>query len=45
VVAESVKGSPFSPRARQVILGTGVALVLLLMIAVSYNDVLRLFGR
>jgi regulator of sigma E protease len=45
LVAESVKGSPFSPRARQLILGTGVALVLLLMLAVSYNDVLRLFGR
>jgi regulator of sigma E protease len=44
VVAESVKGSPFSPKARQVILGTGVALVLLLMLAVSYNDVVRLFG-
>ena len=43
LIAESVKGSPFSPKARQYILGTGVALVLLLMLAVSYNDVLRLF--
>jgi regulator of sigma E protease len=44
LLAESVKGSPFSPKARQIILGTGVALVLLLMLAVSYNDVLRMFG-
>jgi regulator of sigma E protease len=44
LLAESVKGSPFSPKARQLILGTGVALVLLLMLVVSYNDVLRLFG-
>jgi regulator of sigma E protease len=43
-VAESVKGSPFSARARQYILGTGVALVLLLMLVVSYNDILRLFS-
>ena len=42
-VAESVKGSPFSARTRQYILGTGVALVLLLMLVVSYNDILRLF--
>jgi regulator of sigma E protease len=42
VVAEAAKGRPFSPKARQLILGTGVALVLLLMIAVSYNDILRL---
>ena len=41
-VAESVKGSPFSARAKQYILGTGVALVLLLMLVVSYNDILRL---
>jgi regulator of sigma E protease len=45
LIAESVKGSPFSPKARQLILGTGVALVLLLMLVVSYNDVLRLFGN
>ncbi len=43
-VAESVKGSPFSARTRQYILGTGVALVLLLMLVVSYNDILRLFS-
>jgi regulator of sigma E protease len=43
ILAEAVKGSPFSPRARQFILGTGVALVLLLMLVVSYNDILRLF--
>lgn len=43
-VAESVKGSPFSSRTRQYILGTGVALVLLLMLVVSYNDILRLFS-
>lgn len=42
-VAESVKGSPFSARTRQYILGTGVALVLLLMLVVSYNDILRHF--
>ncbi len=44
LVAESVKGSPFSSRTRQYILGTGVALVLLLMLVVSYNDILRLFS-
>jgi regulator of sigma E protease len=43
-VAESVKGRPFSARTRQYILGTGVALVLLLMLVVSYNDILRLFS-
>jgi regulator of sigma E protease len=43
-VAESVKGSPFSARTRSYILGTGVALVLLLMLVVSYNDILRLFS-
>jgi regulator of sigma E protease len=43
-VAESVKGRPFSTRTRQYILGTGVALVLLLMLVVSYNDILRLFS-
>ena len=43
-VAESVKGSPFSARTRQYILGTGVALVLLLMLVVSYNDILRWFS-
>jgi regulator of sigma E protease len=43
-VTESVKGSPFSARTRQYILGTGVALVLLLMLVVSYNDILRLFS-
>jgi regulator of sigma E protease len=42
-VAESVKGSPFSARTRQYVLGTGLALVLLLMLVVSYNDILRLF--
>jgi regulator of sigma E protease len=43
-VAESVKGRPFSARTRQYILGTGVALVLLLMLVVTYNDILRLFS-
>ena len=42
-VAESVKGSPFSNRTRQAILGTGVVLVLLLMLVASYNDILRFF--
>ena len=42
-VAESVKGRPFSMRTRQVILTTGVALVLLLMLVASYNDILRIF--
>jgi regulator of sigma E protease len=43
-VAESVKGRPFSARTRQYILGTGVALVLLLMLVVTYNDILRWFS-
>jgi regulator of sigma E protease len=43
-VAESVKGRPFSARTRQYILGTGVALVLLLMLVVSYNDIIRLIS-
>jgi membrane-associated protease RseP (regulator of RpoE activity) len=30
-------------RTRQVILTTGVALVLLLMLVASYNDILRIF--
>ena len=42
-VAESVKGRPFSARTRQAILGTGVVLVLLLMLVASYNDILRIF--
>jgi regulator of sigma E protease len=44
VLAEAVKGGPFSPRARQYIMGSGIAMVLLLLLVVSYNDVLRALG-
>lgn len=38
-VLEAVKGSPFSPRAREYILRAGLALILMLLVIVMYNDI------
>ena len=48
-VLEAIKGSPFSPRAREYILRAGLALILMLVVIVMYNDIraltLSLLGR
>ena len=36
---EAVKGSPFSPRAREYILRAGLAIILMLVVLVMYNDI------
>ena len=41
-VIESIKGSPFSGRAREYILRAGLAAILLIFAMSTYNDVLRL---
>ncbi len=41
-ILEAVKGSPFSPRAREYILRAGLALILMLVVVVMYNDIRRL---
>lgn len=38
-VLEAAKGSPFSPRAREYILRAGLALILMLVVIVMYNDI------
>ena len=38
-ILEAVKGSPFSPRAREYILRAGLALILMLVVIVMYNDI------
>ncbi|HUR91478.1 MAG TPA: RIP metalloprotease RseP [Gemmatimonadaceae bacterium] len=38
-VLEAVKGSPFSPRAREYILRAGLAIILMLLVIVMYNDI------
>lgn len=44
VAIEAVKGSPIKPKYVQILNTTGFALLILLMIAVTYNDILRLIG-
>jgi regulator of sigma E protease len=41
---EVVKGSPISPRIANTTHALGFMLLILLMIAVTYNDILRLMG-
>lgn len=38
-ILEAIKGSPFSPRAREYILRAGLALILMLVVIVMYNDI------
>ena len=42
LLLESVKGSPFSLKTREVILKAGLGLILLLVALVMYNDIRRL---
>jgi len=41
-VAESVKGSPFSPRTREYVARAGLAVIALLFLVVMFNDIKRL---
>lgn len=41
---EAIKGSPIKPRVAQFANAIGFALLILLMIAVTYNDIVRLVG-
>lgn len=41
---EAVKGSPIAPKVAAAVNGIGFALLILLMIVVTYHDILRLFG-
>ncbi|MBI2796138.1 MAG: RIP metalloprotease RseP [Gemmatimonadetes bacterium] len=43
-VAETVKGSAFSVRTREMIMRAGLVAVLLIFVVVMWNDVLRLIG-
>lgn len=43
VLAEAVKGSEFSPRTREMVARVGVVAVLLLILLVTYNDIVNLF--
>jgi len=43
-VAESVKGGPFSARAREYILRAGLVAIALLFVTVMWNDLSRLIG-
>jgi len=42
LLLESVKGSPFSTRTRDLILKAGLGVILLLVVLVTYNDIRRL---
>ena len=42
---ESLRGKPVSERVMVITQQVGMALLLLLMVVVTYNDILRLFGR
>lgn len=42
VAIESIKGSPINPKVAHALNATGFILLILLMIAVTYNDILRL---
>jgi regulator of sigma E protease len=42
VIIEAVKGSPINPRYVQTLNTVGFALLILLMVAVTYNDIARI---
>ena len=42
VLIEKIKGSPISPRIANMVNGVGFLLLLLLMLVITYNDILRL---
>jgi regulator of sigma E protease len=44
VIIEKIKGSPIRPKVANILNTAGFAFLILLMILVTYNDVLRLFG-
>jgi regulator of sigma E protease len=43
-IAEAIRGRPFGPRTREWILRFGLALILLLILTVMYNDIRALLG-
>ncbi|MBL7045730.1 MAG: site-2 protease family protein [Parcubacteria group bacterium] len=42
LIVEAIKGSPINPRVSQITNGVGFALLLLLMLVVTYGDVIRI---
>jgi regulator of sigma E protease len=44
VLVEALKGSPIKPRIAQILNAVGFALLIFLMVAVTYNDILRLIS-
>ena len=44
VLIEKIKGSPINPKVANKVNLIGFALLILLMIAVTYNDIIRIFG-
>lgn len=43
VIIEAIKGSPINPKVANTVNAIGFALLLLLMVVVTYNDILKLF--
>ncbi|MFA5841534.1 MAG: RIP metalloprotease RseP [Candidatus Paceibacterota bacterium] len=43
IIIEAVKGSPIKPKVANVVNAAGFALLMILMVVVTYNDVVRLF--
>ena len=44
ILIETLKGSPVNPKIVNAVHAIGFALLILLMIFVTYNDIARLFG-
>lgn len=43
LIIEKIKGSPVSPKVENAIHGVGFILLMLLMVLITYNDIIRLF--
>ena len=43
LIIEKIKGSPVNPKVENIIHDIGFILLILLMILITYNDILRLF--
>ena len=44
LIIEKIKGSPVNPKIENIIHSVGLILLLILMVAITYNDIIRLIG-
>jgi regulator of sigma E protease len=45
IIIEKIKGSPISEKTMKLVQNIGVALFILLMVCITFNDILRLIGK